>query len=113
MTPRNYSALSFVPRGAACQAKAARSLDLDAVGLGEGVLRVGQRRVCEAAVTPGGAPAVAHDERGRRVGDERDGVPAVLRLRVVDVQLALVLGRAVPGRVDVEPGEDRALRREP
>ena len=72
-------------------------LRLHAVGLGERLLRVGERRVREAPVAPAGAPAVPDDERVGRVADEGDRVAAVGRLRLVDVENPLRRRGLVPG----------------
>src|ERR671923_138125 len=85
-------------------------LQLDPVSLRERLLSVCQGRVGEASVAPPRAPAVADDERVRRVADEGDGVAAARRVRLVLVEVAGVHARVVPGRVDVEAGGDRPLR---
>src|SRR5262245_56988730 len=75
---------------------------------------VGLAGVGETAVSPGCAPAVAYDEATvGGVADDGNGVTAADGVGLERVQFALGRGGIVPGRVDVEPGQKRAVGGEP
>jgi hypothetical protein len=65
-------------------------------------------------ISPGRSPAIAHDETtvGSVAHDAR-GVATADRVGLEGIQLALGCGGVVPGRVHVEPDQDRAMRGEP
>src|SRR5262249_38521993 len=83
-----------------------------ALALREGVRGVGHRGVTEPVVAPRRAPAVADDEPVGRVAHDRYGVPAPTGPGV-RVEVALGGRSVVPGRIDVEAGDDGTVGGQP
>src|SRR5262249_26853556 len=87
----------------------------DAVGfVEEAGVDVGLAGVAETGVAPGGSPAVADDEATvRAIADDADRVAAGLRAGLVGIEQPLGRRRIVPGRIDVQPDQERTVRGNP
>src|SRR3954453_11007027 len=93
-------------------AAGAGDLDHDAVRLVERVPGVVLARAREALLAPSGAPAVANNEVGRRIADNRNGVAAIGALLVVFAEVAVLLD-VVPAGVDAKACQNRTVGSKP